>query len=102
MCAVCVVVGAASYAALFTLSSGAHTFLDLVSLVFEEKKNSTCSATVLLLIIGMLFFCTIADKICSRSQVVRRLARGMSAKRFSAETSAKRLLGVRLFFQTQL
>ena len=39
MCAVCVVVGAASYAALFTLSSGAHTFLDLVSLVFEEKKK---------------------------------------------------------------
>lgn len=47
------------------------------------------------------FFCTIADKICSRSQVVRQLG-GMSAKRFSAQTCPKHLLGVRLFFQTQL
>jgi hypothetical protein len=97
-CAVCGAVGAASYATLFTLSSGVHRFLGLVSLVFEQ--NCAHSAN-LLLIIGMLLFCTIADKICSRSQVVRQLG-GMSAKRFSAQTCPKHLLGVRLFFQTQL
>jgi hypothetical protein len=52
-------------------SSVAYGFLGLISLVFEQ--NSAHSATVLLLIIGMLLFCTIADKICCLSQVVRQL-----------------------------
>jgi len=80
-CVVCSAVGAASYAVLFTLSSGAHGFLGLISLVFEQ--NSAHSA-ILLLIIGMLLFCTIADKICSCNQVVRQLVQGMSAMGFSA------------------
>jgi hypothetical protein len=68
--AVCGAVEAATETTLSTLSSVPYRFLGFISLVFEQ--NSAYLATVLLLIIGMLLFLTIADKIRSlSSQVVR-------------------------------